>query len=300
MSVLVFGATHILPGDAAVMILGQYATPESLAALRQKLGLDQPLIFQYWQWATAFLHGDMGKSLLMERPIAPLVWGALQKSLILALVAMVSVTLVGIGLGVVAAVWRGRPADHAASMAGYIGISVPEFFWAILFVYFFAGTLRWLPTSGYSPLSQGLWPFISHMIMPVITLTLTLTAHVLRMTRSSMIEVLQTQYVKTARAKGLDERTVLLRHVLPNALLPTITVLAFDFGFLIGGIVVIESVFGYPGIGQMLVNSLEYHDIPLMQAIILILTAIFAASNLVADLLYAFFNPRIRYGRAVE
>jgi peptide/nickel transport system permease protein len=300
MSVLVFAATHILPGDAAVMILGQYATPEALAAIRAKLGLDQPLIVQYWHWASAFVRGDMGQSLIMERPVAPIVWGALEKSMILAILSMISVAAIGIGLGVLAAVQRGRAADHLASLFGYVGISVPEFFWAMVLLLVFASWLGWLPASGYASPDEGLWAMASHLILPVVTLTLTLIAHVLRMTRSSMLEVLHSGYIRTARAKGLPERLVLFRHALRNGLLPTITILAFDFGWLIGGIVVIESVFGYPGIGRMLIFSLQRHDIPLMQAIILLMTIIFTLANLIADLLYAYFNPRIRYGRAVE
>ena len=300
MSVLVFGATNVLPGDAAVMILGQFATPESLAAIRERLGLDQPLIVQYWNWASAFVQGDMGQSLIMERPVAPIVWQALGKSMILASLAMLSVAVVGIGLGVVAALYRGRTLDHLSSMFGYIGISVPEFFWAMVLLLVFASWLGWLPASGYATLDEGVWAMVSHLLLPVITLTLTLIAHVLRMTRSSMIEVLHSGYVRTARARGLPERLVLLRHALRNGLLPTITILAFDFGWLIGGIVVIETVFAYPGIGRMLIFSLQRHDIPLMQAIILIMTIIFVLANLIADLLYAYFNPRIRYGRAVQ
>lgn len=300
MSVLVFAATHVLPGDTAVMILGQYATPESLAAIRAKLGLNDPLIVQYWRWASAFVQGDMGDSLIMERPVAPIVWAALNKSMILAALSMFGVIVVGLSLGVLSAVYRGRLIDHLASMFGYLGISVPEFFWGILLLLFFAKYLGWLPASGYKTLGDGLWPFASHLILPVATLMLTLIAHVLRMTRSSMLDVLHSQYVKMARAKGLPENVVLVRHALRNGLLPTITVLAFDFGFLIGGIVVIESVFAYPGIGRMLIYSMERHDIPLMQAIILVMTVLFTLANLVADLLYAYFNPRIRYGHAVD
>lgn len=300
MSVLVFGATHVLPGDAAVMILGQYATPEALAAIRAKLGLDQPLYIQYWRWASGFVQGDMGQSLIMERPVAPIVWQALEKSMILATLSMASVAIIGIGLGVVSALYRGRTIDHLASLFGYLGISVPEFFWALVLLLVFASWLGWLPASGYATLDDGLLAMASHLLLPVVTLTLTLIAHVLRMTRSSMLEVLHSGYVRTARAKGLPERLVLFRHALRNGLLPTITILAFDFGWLIGGIVVIESVFGYPGIGRMLIFALQRHDIPLMQAIILVMTIIFTLANLAADLLYAYFNPRIRYGRVVQ
>jgi peptide/nickel transport system permease protein len=300
MSLLVFAATHVLPGDAAVMILGQAATPESLAAIRAKLGLSDPLIVQYWHWAAAFVRGNMGQSLIMERPVAPVLWTALGKSLQLACLAMISVTVIGLTLGVCAAVKRNRPFDHIISVLAYVGISIPEFFWAIILLLLFAETLGWLPASGYVPLSDGLGSYAAHMVLPVATLTLTLLAHVLRMTRASMLEVLQSQYIKTARAKGLPERIVLVRHALRNGLLPTITVLAFDFGFLIGDIVVIESVFGYPGIGRMLLFAIQRHDLPLMQAIILVTTVLFMVVHLTADLLYAYFNPRIRYGSAVE
>lgn len=300
MSVLVFAATHVLPGDAAIMILGQARTPETLEALREQLGLNEPLITQYYRWASAFIQGDMGQSLTMERPVAPILWTALQHSLQLALLAMVCVTIIGLALGVLSAVYRGRAFDHIASFIGYLGISVPEFFWAILLILFFAEYLGWLPSSGYAPLSDGLGAYASHMLLPVATLTLTLIAHILRMTRASMLEVLQSQYVKTARAKGLPERVVLTRHALRNGLLPTITVLAFDFGFLIGDIVVIESVFGYPGIGRMLLFAMQRHDLPLMQAIILVMTVLFTLVHLLSDLLYAYFNPKIRYANAVE
>jgi peptide/nickel transport system permease protein len=300
MSVLIFAATHVLPGDAAVMILGQGATPASLAAIRAKLGLYDPLIVQYYHWASAFVSGDMGQSVIMERPVAPILWAALEKSLQLAALAMACVTIIGLTLGVLSAVYRGRAFDHISSLFGYLGISVPEFFWAILLILLFAEYLGWLPSSGYASLGDGLGVYASHMLLPVTTLTLTLIAHVLRMTRASMLEVLQSQYVKAARAKGLPERVVIVRHGLRNGLLPTITVLAFDFGYLIGDIVVIESVFGYPGIGRMLIFAIQRHDLPLMQAIILVMTVIFTLVHLIADLLYAYFNPRIRYGRAVE
>ena len=245
----------------------------------------------------AYLQGMM----VREKPAPCFYMGAFYaESMILAALSMFGVIVVGLSLGVLSAVYRGRVFDHVASMFGYLGISVPEFFWGILLLLLFAKYLGWLPATGYKTLGDGLWPFASHLILPVATLMLTLIAHVLRMTRSSMLEVLHSQYVKTARAKGLPENVVLVRHALPNGLLPTITVLAFDVGFLIGGIVVIEKVFGYPGIGRMLIFSMERHDIPLMQAIILVMTVLFTLANLVADLLYAYFNPRIRYGRTYE
>jgi peptide/nickel transport system permease protein len=301
MSGLVFLATHALPANTAALILGQYSTPETQAALEHKLGLDLPLLVQYWHWARGvLLHGDLGQSLVMERPIAPVLWDALGNSAILALAAMAVVSTLGPALGVVAAVWRGRWPDHAASVFAYLGISVPEFYWGLVLILTFGSTLGLLPTSGGASLSDGIGEFVSHLILPVITLTLGLLAHVCRLTRSSMLEELDSTYVKVARSRGLPERIVIVRHALRNALLPSITVLAQDFGFLIGGIVAVETIFAYPGLGRMLIFSLERQDLPVMQAAILVLTAVYCIGNLTADLLYGVFNPRIRYGGAVD
>jgi peptide/nickel transport system permease protein len=296
MSLLVFLSTHALPSNTAALILGQYSTPETKLALEHKLGLDLPLTLQYWRWAGGILHGDLGQSLVMERPIAPMLWDAFGRSALLAVSTMIVVSILGVGMGIAAAVWRGRWPDHSASIFAYLGISVPEFFWGLVFILVFGSTLHLLPTSGSATWSDGIGALLSHLILPVVTLTLTLLAHVSRMTRSSMIEVLDTMYIRVARARGLPERSVILRHALRNALLPTITILAQDFGFLIGGIVAVETVFAYPGLGRLLIFSLERQDLPLMQAAILVLTVIYCVANLAADLLYGIANPRIRYG----
>jgi peptide/nickel transport system permease protein len=300
MSLLVFLSTHALPSNTAALILGQYSTPETQAALEHKLGLDLPLPEQYWRWAGRMLRGDMGDSLVMERPVAPMVWEAFGRSSVLALAAMAVVSIFGLALGVVAAVWRGRWPDHAASVFAYVGISVPEFYWGLVLILIFGSFLHLLPASGAANLEDGIGEFLAHLVLPVITLTLTLLAHVSRLTRSSMIEVLDSMYVKVARVRGLPERVVILRHALRNALVPSITVLAQDFGFLIGGIVAIETIFAYPGLGRMLVFSMERQDLPLMQAAILVLTAVFCLANLGADMLYGIVNPRIRYGGSVD
>ena len=299
MSLLVFLATHALPSNTAALILGQYSTPETQAALEHKLGLDLPLPVQYWHWAKGMLEGDMGQSLVMERPVAPMLWDALSRSAILAVSAMAVVSTLGLTLGVVAAVWRGRWPDHAASIFTYFGVSLPEFYWGLVFILLFCSTLHLLPSSGYANLSDGFGPFIAHIVLPVATLALTLLAHVARLTRSSMVEALESMYVKVARARGLPERLVIVRHALRNALIPSITVLAQDFGFLIGGIVAVETVFAYPGLGRMLVGALERQDLPLMQAAILVLTGVYCLANLTADLLYGVVNPRIRYGGSI-
>jgi peptide/nickel transport system permease protein len=184
-------------------------------------------------------------------------------------------------------------------LAQFLFIAVPDFFWSILVILVFASWLHWLPATGYVPLSQaGLLEWLSHLVLPVLVLVTGLLAHISRMTRSSMLEVLESRYVLAARAKGLPERLVLRRHALPNALLPTITILAIDAGILIGGVVVVETVFAYPGLGRMLVFAIEHHDLPLLQAGMMVVTAIYAVANLIADLGYAYLNPRIRFGKA--
>lgn len=296
LSVLIFGITQALPGSVAHVIAGQFAPDEVIEAISEKLGLNDPLPVQYWRWASGILVGDLGESIIMERPIAPMLTEALGRSAVLATASFIFITIVGIGLGVIAATHHNRPIDHAVSTFTYLGISVPEFFWGLVLILVFARTLRWFPTGGYVPLDEGFWPWLSHLILPTVTLTFAFIAHISRLTRSSMLEALRSQYVKNARAKGMPERIVIVRHALRNALLPTITVLAIDVGVLIGGIVVIETVFSYPGLGRLLIFAIERHDLPLIQAAILIVAAIYCVSNLIADLLYAYLNPKIRYG----
>ncbi len=298
-SLLVFTITSILPASVAHLILGPFAPPEQVKALEIKLGLNDPVLVQYWRWATRFVAGDFGESMLMNRPVAPILAEAILRSATLAVAAFTLIALLGVSLGVVAALRHNRPLDHAVSVATYLGIAVPEFFWSIVVILVFAAYLGWLPASGYEPLSAGFWTWLKHIIAPTMTLVFAHLAHVSRLTRSSMIEVLQSPYVMAARAKGLPERVVVVRHALRNALLPTITVLALDVGRLMGGIVVIETVFAYPGLGRLLVFSIQQRDLPTLQAAILVVAAIYAFANLLADLLYAWLNPKIRYGRTV-
>ncbi|GEP59771.1 ABC transporter permease [Reyranella soli] len=298
MSVLIFGIVHILPGNVAYAILGEFATPAAVAQLEAKLGLNDPLPVQYWRWLGAMLHGDFGMSIVMQRPAAPLIAEALGRSALLAVFAFGLVAMGGIGLGLYAATHRGRASDKVLTLAQFLLIAVPEFFWAILAVLVFASWLNLLPATGYAPLSEGVAKWASHLVLPVLVLAFGLVAHVSRLTRSSMIEVLDSRYVLAARARGLPERKVLWRHALPNALLPAITVLAIDAGLLIGGIVVVETVFAYPGLGRLLVYAIERHDLPLLQVGMMVVTAIYALANFVAELLYAVLNPRIRVAGA--
>lgn len=293
-SILVFAVTAVLPGNVAYLILGPFAQPEPVHALEQKLGLDQPLVVQYWRWAWGVLHGDFGRSMLMDRPVWPLLRDAIERSAILAVTAFVLFALIGVGLGVTAALRRNRPLDHAVSVATFLGVAVPEFFWAIVVILLFAGWLGWLPSSGYENFSAGFATAFPFMIAPVMTLVFSHLAHVSRLTRSSMIGVLASPYVTAARAKGLPERVVVLHHALRNALIPSITVLAMDFGRLMGGIVVVETVFAWPGLGRLLIFSIQNRDIPTLQAAILVVAAIYALANLAADLICGLLDKRIR------
>ena len=298
-SMLVFGITALLPANVAYLILGPFAPPEQVRALELKLGLTDPIWQQYVRWAGGFLSGNLGESTLMNRPIGPLLMEAVGRSMMLTGASFVLIAVIGVGLGIAAALRHGRPLDHGISVGTYLGIAVPEFFWAIIVIIVFAAWLGWLPASGYEPLSAGFTVWAKHLIAPTMTLVFGHLAHVSRLTRSSMIEVLQSPYVTAARAKGLPERVVIMHHALRNALLPTITVLALDFGRLMGGIVVVETIFAYPGLGRLIVFSIQNRDLPTLQAAILVIAAIYAFASLVADLLYARLNPKIRFGRNV-
>jgi len=298
-SMLVFGITALLPANVAYLILGPFAPPEQVRALELKLGLTDPIWQQYVRWAGGFLSGNLGESTLMNRPIGPLLMEAIGRSMMLTGASFVLIAVIGVGLGIAAALRHGRPLDHGISVGTYLGIAVPEFFWAIIVIMVFAAWLGWLPASGYEPVSAGFTVWAKHLIAPTMTLVFGHLAHVSRLTRSSMIEVLQSPYVTAARAKGLPERVVVMHHALRNALLPTITVLALDFGRLMGGIVVVETIFAYPGLGRLIVFSIQNRDLPTLQAAILVVAAVYALANLLADLLYARFNPKIRFGRNV-
>lgn len=296
LTIVVFSITQALPGDVAKMILGQYNDPTAIAALRLRLGLNDPLYVQYARWAGGVLHGDLGNSLVMGRPVGPMVADAFLKTLTLAICAMAIVTLLGTTLGVLGAIHRDGLIDYATAVFAFIGISVPEFFTGIVLIIVFSSLLHWFPSTGYVSPTESLGGWLQHAVLPLTTLAYALIAHVARQTRSSMLEVLQSNYVRAARARGLSEFVVLTRHALHNALLPTITIIALDFGWLIGEVVVIETVFAYPGLGSLLVYAIQQRDLPLIQACIFVVSAAYMVATLVADLLYAYVNPRIRYG----
>jgi peptide/nickel transport system permease protein len=295
-SAIVFVAIHVLPGNAATLILGEYATPEALRTLEREMGLDRPLLVQYASWIGTVVTGDWGMSLAMKQPVATVVGYRLRNSAFLALAALAVVVVVGIPLGTLAALRRGRPLDLAIVTATYVGISIPEFVTGLLLLVVLAGpSLGWFPTSGYAELTSGVTAWARHLVLPAMTLTIVLLAHVVRQTRSGMADVLAAPYIRTARLKGASTRRIVMRHALRNALLPTITVLALDLGYLMGGIVVVEEVFAYPGLGRLIIYAVQNRDVPLLQMCALVVASVYVLANFAADLAYAWLDPRIRY-----
>jgi peptide/nickel transport system permease protein len=295
-SAIVFTAIHVLPGNAATLILGEYATPEALRTLERDMGLDRPLVVQYASWIGSVVTGDWGVSLAMKQPVATIVGYRLRNSAFLAVTALIVVVAVGIPLGTVAALRRGRPLDLAIVTATYVGISIPEFVTGLALLLVLAGpSVGLFPTSGYVELTSGVTAWARHLVLPATTLTIVLLAHVVRQTRSGVADVLAAPYIRTARLKGASPRRIVLRHALRNALLPTITVLALDLGYLMGGIVVVEEVFAYPGMGRLIIYAVQNRDVPLLQMCALVVASVYVLANLAADLAYAWLDPRIRY-----
>jgi peptide/nickel transport system permease protein len=295
-SFIIFFATHILPGSAASLILGEHATKESLRTLEHEMGLDKPFYVQYLNWVKGIVSGHWGDSLVMKQPVVSIIKLRVKNSAFLAVFSLATLVLIGIPLGTLAALRQKGKLGLAIMTGSYIGISIPEFVTGILLVLLFAGPwTHLLPTGGYQEFSQGISAWLKHLILPSATLTLILLAHVVRQTRSGVIEVLKSNYVRTARLKGANESRVILRHTLRNGLLPTITVLAMDLGYLMGSIVIVEEVFAYPGMGRLIIYAITNRDIPLLEMAVLIIAAIYTVSNFIADMLYMYLDPRIRY-----
>jgi peptide/nickel transport system permease protein len=294
-SIVIFGVTELLPGDVAVMILGSEATEETLAALRAKLGLDQPAATRYVDWLGAAVRGDFGESLRMRTPVGPLVAERLKNSLALAGIALLVGVPLALGLGIVAGLRKDKPADRAITVTTLLGISVPEFVIGSVLIILFASIWPILPASSLIDPQANPLQNVPYLILPAATLVIVTLAHTARMTRASVIRVMRTDYVRTAMLKGMPRGRVILRHVLPNALLPSITIIAINIGWMIGGLIVVETVFGYPGLGQLMILAVTNRDVPLVQAVALLVATIYAVANLCADVLYAALNPRIRY-----
>lgn len=295
-SALIFVITRLLPGDVARVILGREASPAAVAALRAELGLDRPVVVQYLAWLWDFARGDWGTSFSTRMPIRAVVAERLGNSLMLAGLTMLIAVPLGVALGVLAGLRQNRPADHAISVGALAVVGLPEFVTGLFLIDLLAFRLRWLPANSSIRPGAGFIEALPQLVLPALTATLVLLAYVIRLTRAGVIEELRQDYVRTARLKCLSRRAVLWRHVLRNALLPTITVVAISLGWLISGLIVVENVFNYPGLGRLLTFAIDRRDLPLLQAVSMVTVLIFALANLAADLLYAWLNPRIRLG----
>jgi peptide/nickel transport system permease protein len=293
-AVAVFGLLHVTPGDPAVIIAGDYATAEDVARIRSRLGLDRPFLTQIEIWLSNVVRGDLGTSIFSGLPVATLIGQRAAATAALTLLAMLISVGVGVPLGVLAA-WRtGSWIDRAVMVAAVAGFSMPVFWLGFVLVYAFAITVPWLPVQGYQPLASGPGPFLRHLILPAVTLSVVYMALIARMTRASMLGVLSEDYIRTAFAKGLAPWRVLVRHALKNASLPVVTVIGVGFALLIGGAVVTESVFALPGLGRLTVDAIVRRDYPVIQGVILVVSAVYVLINLVVDLLYVVLDPRIR------
>jgi len=298
LSVLVFVGGRLLPGNVGRAMMGPFADQAAVDVLNHELGTDRPLLVQYGDWIAGFVTGDLGMSFAYRSPVAPFLETALVNSAKLSLVAFLIVVPLGILGGVVAALYRGRPADRIITVAGISATVVPEFVSGIILILVFGVWLRWFPISATWPEGAGPLIQIYHLILPSIPLVLILLGYIARMTRAGMIEALDADYTRTAILKGLSFGTVVRRHVMRNALLPTISVIATQTVYLIGGLVVIEILFHYQGIGSLIYTAAKKKDFPMLQAGVMSVGALFAFATLIADLLYARLNPRIRFGNS--
>jgi peptide/nickel transport system permease protein len=294
-AIAVFALLHVTPGDPAVIIAGDYATADDVARIRARLGLDRPFLTQVGIWLRRVATGDLGVSIYSGLPVLTLIRQRTEATVGLTVLAMLISVGVGVPLGVLAAWKRGSWIDRLVMLVAVSGFSMPVFWLGFLLVYVFAVSLHWLPVQGYASLAQGLGPFLAHLALPAVTLSVIYMALIARMTRASMLGVLSEDYIRTAFAKGLPPRRVLLRHALRNASLPVVTIIGIGFALLIGGAVVTESVFALPGLGRLTVDAIIRRDYPVIQGVILVVSAAYVLVNLVVDMLYVVLDPRIRY-----
>ncbi len=285
-SVITFALLYLLPADPVRQIAGRSATPETVENIRRQLGLDQPFVVQYWRYLANLLHGDLGRSYIQRSEVTQLIVSRLPASLLLMAGSIACELLIGLTMGLVAAVKRGTATDNSLMLASFVGVSAPQFVVGLLLLYVFAVRLGWFPIGGY-----GTW---RHLVLPALTMGVLGASWYARMMRSSMIDVLRQDYVRTARAKGLARGVVLFRHALPNAILPIVAMVGIDIGIFMGGIVVVESVFGWPGIGQLAWQAIQRVDIPIIMGVTLVSAFAIVLGNLIADIVAPFIDPRIK------
>lgn len=294
-ALFVFLLLRLTPGDPAAIIAGDTATPEQLEAIRDSLGLNQPLFVQFFSWVGQLLQGDFGTSILSGKPVIELIADRMEPTISLALTTIILSVIIAVPLGVIAAWKQGTLIDRFVMLLSVLGFSVPVFVIGYLMISLFSMELNWFPVQGFKPIGDGIGPFFHRIALPTFTLTLLYIALIARITRTSMLEILGDDYVRTARAKGLPESRVLMRHALRNCSVPIITVIGIGFALIISGVVVTESVFNLPGLGRLTVDAVLSRDYPVIQAVILLASLIYVVINLLIDIAYVLLDPRIRY-----
>ena len=295
-ALFVFLLLRLSPGDPAAVIAGDYATAEDVERIREKLGLSEPIVVQFANWIGALMQGDFGTSIFSSKPVTELIQQRLEPTLLLATSTIIFSVIVAVPLGTLAAFKAGSWVDRLVMLFSVGGFSIPVFVLGYILIYVFSITWRVLPVQGYkSPFEFGLLPFLQHIILPTLTLSVIYIALLARMTRASVIEVLEEDYIRTARAKGLSETKILMRHALRNAAVPIVTVIGLGIALLIGGVVVTESVYNIPGLGRLVLDAVLARDYPIIQGLILFFSLVYVLLNLVIDLAYTFFDPRIKY-----
>lgn len=296
-TITIFLIIHITPGDPAATILGLEATEEQIETLNEELGLNRPITEQYISWVAGLLKGDLGDSIFMHQPVTQAIAEHMGPTLSLAILAQIIALILAIPFGIFAAYKRGSIVDVSLMGMSLFGMAIPSFLLGLLLMLVVGVQLQWLPVAGYEPLENGIWAHFQYLILPGISLGAIQAALITRMTRASMLEVLNLNYVKTARSKGLKEFSVLLKHAFRNAFLPILTVIGQTFGTLITGAVVVESIFNIPGLGQLIMNSIERRDFAVIQGVVFVATLMYVSINLIIDLLYGVIDPRVRLDR---
>jgi peptide/nickel transport system permease protein len=295
-SMLIFALAEVLPGDVGRSILGQYATEEAVAALNEKLGADRPLVVRYADWASSFVTGDWGESPVLKVPVRPTVMAALWNSMILAGFALILIIPTSIALGVFSGLRRDSVLDRTITVSTLSMTVIPEFVSGVVLLYVFAVWLKWLPITAMPPDGSPFYDRLYYLILPAIPLMFLELGYIARMARVGTVQVLAMPYIRTAVLKGVPRSRVVFGHVLRNAMVPTVTVIGSQVGWLIGGLVVVETLFVYPGIGRLMVDAAQTHDVPMLEASVLMVAIVYMAANLVADIVVALLNPRIRKG----
>ena len=293
-TIVIFAVLEIVPGDPARLMLGINATEDAVAALREQMGLNQPLLTRYFSWVGGLLHGDLGRSFTYSSSVAELIGERIWVSLPLALLALTLSTVIAVPVGLYAAARRGRASDTAIMAATQFGIAIPNFWFALLLVYLFAIVLRWVPAGGFPGWEAGVSPALKALALPAIALALPQAAILSRIARSALIEVLSEDFIRTARAKGLTRSQTLWHHALRNALIPVVTIMGLQFAFLLAGTIIIENVFYLPGLGRLVFQAITQHDLPVVQGTVLLLVASVVLTNFLVDLVYAWIDPRLR------